>query len=128
MPAPFTPILKVGPMTPPTDSNVYIHVRITDEPRPDGYMLVYLPNGTALEVNANQLLHLTQARTVPIDRGVPSFAGGGTLVDIERVPIQAGRPRGLTSLRRGPQAPRRARFCAGAGATGTSEADAVAPS
>ena len=65
MPAPFTPTLKVGPMTPRSTSDAYIRVRITDEPRPDGSVLVYFPNGTALVVNGHQLLHLDTSLNPP---------------------------------------------------------------
>ena len=38
-----------------TDSDAYIRVRVPDGPRPDGSILVYLPDGTGLVVNSNQL-------------------------------------------------------------------------
>jgi hypothetical protein len=39
-------------------SDAYIHVRVPNGPRPDGSILVYLTNGTALVVNDEELLHL----------------------------------------------------------------------
>jgi hypothetical protein len=39
----------------PTDSEAYLRVRVTGERRPDGSMLVYLPNGTGLVVNGDLL-------------------------------------------------------------------------
>ena len=47
----------------PAGSGAYIPVRVPNEPRPDGSILVYLPNGTALVVNGNQLLHTQRSRT-----------------------------------------------------------------
>jgi hypothetical protein len=41
-----------------TDSDAYIRVRVPVAPRPDGSILVYLPDGTGLVVNSNQLLRL----------------------------------------------------------------------
>jgi hypothetical protein len=41
----------------PTDSGAYIRVRVPTGPGPDGSVLVYLPNGTGLVVNSNQLRH-----------------------------------------------------------------------
>jgi hypothetical protein len=40
-----------------TDSDAYIRVRVPAGPRPDGSILAYLPDGTGLVVNSNQLLH-----------------------------------------------------------------------
>jgi len=39
-------------------SEAYIRVRVPNGTRPDGSILVYLPNGTALVVKNDQLLHL----------------------------------------------------------------------
>jgi hypothetical protein len=39
-------------------SYAYLRVRVPNDPRPDGSILVYLPSGTALVVNNDQLLHL----------------------------------------------------------------------
>ena len=55
MSATFTPYCGAQPHREPTGSGAYIRVRVPDEPRPDGSILVYLPNGTGL-VNSNQLL------------------------------------------------------------------------
>jgi hypothetical protein len=43
----------------------YIHVRIPTGPGPSGSLLVYLPNGTALVVNSDQLLHLDAGDDAP---------------------------------------------------------------
>lgn len=63
--ATFTPYLESRSHHTPTDSDAYIRVRVTDGPRPDGSMLVYLPNGTALAVNGDQLLHLEAGPNCP---------------------------------------------------------------
>ena len=58
MSATFTPYLESRSRPTPTDTDAYIRVRITDEPRPDGFMLVYLPDATGLVVNSRHLLRL----------------------------------------------------------------------
>ena len=55
MSATFTPYFEAKAHRDPTGSGAYIRVRVPDGPRPDGSILVYLPNGTGL-VNSNQLL------------------------------------------------------------------------
>ena len=35
--------------------DAYIHVRVPGAPRPDGSVLVYLPDGTGLVLNSSQL-------------------------------------------------------------------------
>jgi hypothetical protein len=57
MSASFTPY-HVG-------SYAYIHVRVPNGPRPDGSILVYLANGTALVVNDEELLHLDTGKNAP---------------------------------------------------------------
>jgi hypothetical protein len=42
----------------PTNSDAYIPVRVADAPRPDGSMIVYLPDGTALVVNSRHVLRV----------------------------------------------------------------------
>ena len=44
-----------------TDYDAFIRVRVPDGPGPDGSILVYLPDGTGLVVNSNQLLRLDAA-------------------------------------------------------------------
>ena len=58
MSATFTPYFEAQAHRDPTAAGAYIRVRVPDGPRPDGSILVYLPNGTGLVVNSNQLLHL----------------------------------------------------------------------
>ena len=60
MSATFTPYFEAQAHRDPTGSGAYIRVRVPDGPRPDGSILVYLPNGTGLVVNSNQLLHLDE--------------------------------------------------------------------
>lgn len=65
MSATFTPYLESRSDRTATDADAYIRVRVPDGPRPDGSMLVYLPNGTALIVNSRHLLHLNAGTTCP---------------------------------------------------------------
>ena len=58
MAATFSPFLEQPPDLTPSEAVAYIRVRVTDVPRPDGSVLVYLPDGTGLVVSAQQLLHL----------------------------------------------------------------------
>ncbi len=58
MSATFTPYFEGQAHRDPTDSGAYIRVRVPDGSRPHGSILVYLPSGTGLVVNSNQLLHL----------------------------------------------------------------------
>ncbi len=46
-------------------SDAYIRVRVPSGCRPDGSILVYLPNGTGLVVKTDQLLHLDAGEDVP---------------------------------------------------------------
>jgi hypothetical protein len=55
MSAIFTPYFEAQADS--TDAEAYIRVRIVNEPRPDGFVLVYLPDGTGIVVNSNHLLH-----------------------------------------------------------------------
>jgi hypothetical protein len=68
MSATFSPYFDAQSHRDPADSSAYIRVRVPDGPRPDGYILVYLPNGTGLVVNSSQLLHLDAGPTVPVSR------------------------------------------------------------
>jgi hypothetical protein len=72
MSATFTPYLEAQAHRDPTDSVAYIRVRVPDGPRPDGSILVYLPNGTGLVVNSDQLLHLDKG---PDCAGEPDSRG-----------------------------------------------------
>jgi hypothetical protein len=40
-----------------TEADAYIPVHITEEPRTDGRVLVYLPDGTGLLVHRRNLVH-----------------------------------------------------------------------
>ena len=55
--ATFSPCLEQPPDLTPSEAVAYIRVRVADAPRPDGSVLVYLPDGTGLVVRAQQLLH-----------------------------------------------------------------------
>ena len=66
MSATFTPYFEArAAHRDPTGSTAYICVRVPSVPRPDGSILVYLPNGTGLVVNSNQLLHLDEGPDWP---------------------------------------------------------------
>jgi hypothetical protein len=65
MSATFTPYLEAQAYRDPTDSGAYIRVRVPGGPRPDGSILIYLPNGTGLVVNSNQLLYLDAGPNSP---------------------------------------------------------------
>ena len=58
MPATFTPYLENRLGHTVTDSDAYLRVRVPNGPRPDGSVVVYLSDGTALVVNGHQLLVL----------------------------------------------------------------------
>jgi hypothetical protein len=60
MSAPFTPYVDSPSPSVPPNFDAYIPVRVTHAARPDGSMLVYLPNGTAVVVNSRYLLCLTR--------------------------------------------------------------------
>ena len=75
MSATFIPYLEGQLDHATADTDAYIRVRVPSGPRPDGSILVYLPNGTALIVNGNQLLHLEAASNCPGESdGRPSTA------------------------------------------------------
>ena len=61
MSAPFTPYPDHASSTIAVDFDAYILVHVTQAPRPDGSVLVYLPNGTAVVVNSSYLLRLDPA-------------------------------------------------------------------
>ena len=58
MSATFTPYPESESPSIPTNADAYIPVRVTEAPRSDGSMLVYLRDGTALVVNSRHLLRL----------------------------------------------------------------------
>jgi len=45
--------------------DAYIHVRVPGAPRPDGSVLVYLPDGTGLVLNSSQLQASPDQRHTP---------------------------------------------------------------
>ena len=49
------------------DADAYIRVRVPNGPGPDGSTLVYLPDGTALVVGTQQLLHLDPGPNPPLN-------------------------------------------------------------
>jgi hypothetical protein len=75
MSATFTPYFEAQAHRDPTGSGAYIRVRVSDGPRPDGSILVYLPNGTGLVVNSNQLLHLDAGPNWPVEPDGRTSAG-----------------------------------------------------
>jgi hypothetical protein len=56
--------------------NAYIPVRVTDAPRSDGSVLVYLPDGTALTVNNQHLVRLDSTGTRAPGRSLGAVGGG----------------------------------------------------
>jgi hypothetical protein len=58
MAATFIRYLEAGHPRTATDADAYIRVRVSDGPHPDGSMVVYLSDGTALVVDGGQLLRL----------------------------------------------------------------------
>jgi nucleotide-binding universal stress UspA family protein len=75
MSATFTPYLEDTARRVPGDGKAYIRVRLADGPRRDGYIVVYLPDGTALAVRAAHLLRLEagQRRSTPRDADLQSI-------------------------------------------------------
>jgi hypothetical protein len=61
-----TPFLERRLQDGPIDSEAYLRVRVTDEVRPDGSILVYLPDGTGLVVHGDLLQR--RADTVTMSR------------------------------------------------------------
>ena len=49
------------------DADAYIRVRVPNGAGPDGSALVYLPDGTALVVDAHQLVHLDPGPNPPLN-------------------------------------------------------------
>ena len=49
------------------DADAYIRVRVPNGAGPDGSALVYLPDGTALVVDAHQLVHLDLGPNPPLN-------------------------------------------------------------
>jgi hypothetical protein len=49
--------------SPPVDGghDALLPVRVTKEPEPNGYLVVYLPSGTALHVRSQDLLRVNEA-------------------------------------------------------------------
>ena len=45
----------------PGENDAYVHVRVTQMEWPDGYVMVYLPDGTALVVPSRDLIRLAPA-------------------------------------------------------------------
>jgi hypothetical protein len=64
-PATFTPYLQGRQERTVSDSVAYIRVRVPDGPRPDGSIVAYLPDGTALIVGGHELLHLDTTHGIP---------------------------------------------------------------
>jgi hypothetical protein len=58
----FMPYLESESPSIPANADAYIPVRVTEALRPDGSMLVYLPDGTAFVVNGQHLLRLDPDR------------------------------------------------------------------
>ena len=56
MSAGFTPYVEGSSSSFPGEVDAFIRVRVTQAPRPDGSMLVYLPNGTAVVVDSRCVL------------------------------------------------------------------------
>lgn len=63
--ATLTPYLEAQARRDPADSDAYLRVRVPSGPRPDGSILVYLPDGTGLVVDSTQLLHLDAGPSCP---------------------------------------------------------------
>jgi hypothetical protein len=76
MSATFTPFFGAQAHRHPTGSGAYIRVRVPNGPRPGGSTLVYLPDGTGLVVNSNQLLHLDAGRAGCYRSAAPDLTAG----------------------------------------------------
>jgi hypothetical protein len=94
MSATFTPFLETG--SPATTGDAYIRVRVTDEPRRDGSLLVYLRDGTALVVNGHLLLHLDPGPDCP-----EQSDGGTSAADARHSCTEASSGRGMNERRAG---------------------------
>ena len=61
MSATFTPYIEGQSHSNPASFDAYIPVRVPGEPRSDGSVNVYLPDGTGFVVNSQHLLRLEPA-------------------------------------------------------------------
>ena len=61
----LVPFFESG--SPPIENghDALLRVRVTKEPEPNGYLVVYLPNGTALHVRSQDLLRVNDAAPRP---------------------------------------------------------------
>ena len=57
----FIPYFLDGPPHAPTESDAYVHVRLTGQPSQNGALTVYLPDGTAIIVRVRDLVRLVPA-------------------------------------------------------------------
>jgi hypothetical protein len=72
----LAPYIEAGPPSILTNFDAFIPVRAPEGPRPDGYVHVYLPDGTAFVVNGRQLLRLDHDQS-----------GLGLCVDAQAEPV-----------------------------------------
>ena len=61
MSARFAPYFNGERHTPSSADVAYVRVRVTKEPRSNGSITVFLPNGTALDLSGSDLLRLEPA-------------------------------------------------------------------
>jgi hypothetical protein len=65
MSATFTPYIERESPSIPADFDAYLPVRVPEEPRSDGSVIVYLPDGTGFVVNSHHLLRLESGPAPP---------------------------------------------------------------
>ncbi len=80
MPSTFTPFVEGESSPDPARADAYVPVRVPDGQQRNGYLLVYLPDGTGLEVDGRHLLRLDRDQ-----RGPGALSLGQTITGVDAI-------------------------------------------